>query len=92
MPLAGAFVPQLLLLDAALPSPPAGSRFLRIAKSPAAPNAAFAYQVTGAGLEVLPDVEPPAQLLQPGSVVHGAIANDVPFEQDAAAAVAFNLL
>lgn len=70
----------------------AGSRFLRIAKSPAAPNAAFAYRVTGAGLEVLPDVEPPAQLLQPGSVVHGAIANDVPFEQDAAAAVAFNLL
>ncbi|KAL4424690.1 hypothetical protein ABPG77_004497 [Micractinium sp. CCAP 211/92] len=70
----------------------AGNRFVRIAKSPAAPNAAFAYRVTGAGLELLPEVEPPPQLLQPGSVVHGTIANDVPYEQDAAAAVAFNLL
>lgn len=26
-----------------------GQRFVRIAKSPAAPNAAFAYRVTGAG-------------------------------------------
>lgn len=70
----------------------AGSRFVRIAKSPAAPNAAFAYRVTGSGLELLPDVEPPPQLLQPGSVVHGAIANEAPYAQDAAAAVAFNLL
>ncbi len=75
-----------------LPCLPAGNRFVRIAKSPAAPNAAFAYRVTGAGLELLPEVEPPPQLLQPGSVVHGAIANDVPYEQDAVAAVAFNLL
>ncbi|KAL4420437.1 hypothetical protein ABPG75_010093 [Micractinium tetrahymenae] len=70
----------------------AGNRFVRIAKSPAAPNAAFAYRVTGAGLELLPDVVPPPQLLQPGSVVHGAIANEVPYELEGAAAVAFNLM
>lgn len=60
----------------------AGTRFLRIGKSPAAPNAAWAYRVTGAGLEVLPGVEAPAALGGGGgSVVHQAIANEVSYEQ-----------
>lgn len=70
------------------PPPPPGTRFVRIAKSPAAPNAAFAYRVTGAGLELVEDVEAPAALAAAaaggGSVVHARIANEVPYEQAAA--------
>ncbi|GAB4819790.1 hypothetical protein N2152v2_006836 [Parachlorella kessleri] len=58
-----------------------GTRFLRIAKSPAAPAAAFAYAVTSAGLEILPGIEAPARLLAEGNVVDMAIANEVPYEQ-----------
>lgn len=64
-----------------LPSLRPGTRFLRIAKSPAAPPAAFAYRVTGAGLEAVAGVEPPAHMLRAGSVAHQAIANEVPYEQ-----------
>lgn len=59
----------------------AGTRFLRIAKSPAAPATAFAYHVTTGGLEVRPGVEVPPELLAGGSVVEGPIANEVPYEQ-----------
>lgn len=45
---------------------------------------ALAYRVTGAGLEALPDVPPPPQLVQAGSVVQGPIANEAPYEQEQA--------
>ena len=56
---------------------------MRIGKSPAAPNSAWAYRVTGAGLEVQPEVAAPAGVLAAGggSVVHQAIANEVQYEQ-----------
>ncbi|KAI3430763.1 hypothetical protein D9Q98_009175 [Chlorella vulgaris] len=58
-----------------------GTRFVRIAKSPAAPIAAFAYVVTGSGLELLDGLEAPPEMLQQGSVTHMAIANEQPYEQ-----------
>jgi hypothetical protein len=70
-------------INSKLLSAPAGTRFLRIAKSPAAAASGFAYHVTAAGLEVLPGVEVPPELLQAGSVAHEAIANEQAYEQQA---------
>ena len=61
--------------------PSAGQRFVRIGKSPAAPHAAWAYRVSGAGLEVQPEVAAPLGVAGGGSVVHQAIANEVQYEQ-----------
>lgn len=58
-----------------------GTRFIRIAKSPAAPAAAVPYAVTAAGLEVVPGVVAPPEMLVSGSVVDMAIANEVPYRQ-----------
>jgi hypothetical protein len=66
-----------------------GVRFLRVAKSPAAPPAAVAYRVTGAGLEEMPDIAPPERMLRPGNVAGQAIANEVLYEQQEAAWAAY---
>lgn len=66
----------------------AGTRFVRIAKSPAAPAAAFAYAVTAGGLQLLEGVEAPPTLLAAGSVVDRPITNEVPYEQEEAFAMA----
>ena len=70
--------------------PPAGTRFLKVAKSPAAPPTAFAYAVTEGGLEELPGVEPPPpqqhqhqqhqQQQQRGGVLGMHIANEMDYE------------
>ena len=45
------------------------------------PSAGQAYRVTGAGLEVQPEVAAPLGVAGGGSVVHQAIANEVQYEQ-----------
>ncbi|KAL0050684.1 hypothetical protein WJX82_005123 [Trebouxia sp. C0006] len=53
-------------------------RFIKVAKSPAAPMAAFAYTITEAGMELLEGHTVPAQVL--GSVINMHVAHEFNYE------------
>ena len=54
------------------------STLLQVAKSPAAPMAAFAYRITGAGLELIDGHNVPEQAQS--SVINMQVAHEIDYE------------